>query len=180
MHQIFDVSRDRSVDLFLAGCMPPWRRWGRRPSSSARERACDCTFAGASPVCAHSRFHTHTHANTETHTLTHSHTHTHLHTPTQHTQAHTTSRARPLASSRKHARPLAATQHACTRPLGCRAKARRFGTCSAAHPRWMRNIGCDDIGLLGGAGLPTGAETSVTVVVSAGGEAASHLLLPIV
>ncbi len=55
-------------------------------------------------------------------------------------------------------------------------------TCSAAHPRWMRNIGCDDIGLLGGARLPTvtGAQTSVTVAVVAGGEAASHLLLPIV
>jgi hypothetical protein len=44
----------------------------------------------------------------------------------------------------------------------------------------MRNIGCDDIGLLGGARLPTGAQTSVTVAVVAGGEAASHLLLPIV
>ena len=52
-------------------------------------------------------------------------------------------------------------------------------TSGAAHPRWMRNIGCDDIGLLGGARLPTGAQT-VTVVVAAGGEAASHLLLPIV
>jgi hypothetical protein len=52
-------------------------------------------------------------------------------------------------------------------------------TSGAAHPRWMRNIGCDDdIGQLGGARLPTGAQT-VTVVVAAGGEAASHLLLPI-
>jgi hypothetical protein len=79
-----------------------------------------------------------------------------------------------------HARSLRPDMHAHDPSAAARRLVGSACTCSAAHPRWMRNIGCDDIGLLGGAGLPTGAQTSVTVVVAAGGKAASHLLLPIV
>ena len=64
---------------------------------------------------------------------------------------------------------------ACSFPSGYRM---RLHVCSAAHPRWMKNVGCGDVDGIAEATLPASGGRDMHVQIVAHGGQASHLLLP--